>query len=255
MASAASKVALVLETMRSHPDGASVGEIAHVMGVTREAATRFLKSLVHEQLLDYEQRTDLYFLGVRLIGIGSAAAARIGPVDGLYDPMLRFSREFRVPVMFSHTRGADTFVLFRAQPAQFGAVIVPLGHTRPTHATAAGRVSLAFGNQEMLADVERAGMRKYTDRTVHTMEELHAELERASRQGYLAASEEINVGQHVIAVPVLNHRRRALACLAVSLIDRVQFERQQQELVTELQRLSQSASQLFTYGHGMLHAV
>src|SRR5690606_25385061 len=147
-----------------------------------------------------------YVPGIRMIGFGSAALARIG--RSLYDPMLRMSSEYRVPVMFTITRGADTFVLFRAQPAQAGAVIIPLGHSRPTYATAAGRVFLAYGNREMLQAIERAGLPKLTDYTINTMEGLEAQLDEAVRQGYLTSSSEINMGQHVIAVPVLDHRRR-----------------------------------------------
>lgn len=85
----------------------------------------------------------------------------------------------------------------------------------PAHATAAGKLLLAFRvpwREAVLA----APLVAVTPRTVTDPLALNAELERSSRRGYATEDAELRAGGRALAVPVVGEDEDVVAALAVS---------------------------------------
>ena len=80
--------------------------------------------------------------------------------------------------------------------------VAQLGRPSVGHATAAGKVMLAFGDVELPSDP----LTSFTSRTIATRAELVAELERVRRRGYAEAREEREADLAAVAAPVFDSR-------------------------------------------------
>ncbi len=88
--------------------------------------------------------------------------------------------------------------------------VAQLGRPSIAHATAAGKVMLAFGERE-----PQASLRAYTERTIVDPAKLAAGLEKIRALGWAGAYEEREVGLNAIAAPVFSDDGSLAAILAL----------------------------------------
>lgn len=87
-----------------------------------------------------------------------------------------------------------------------------LGRSEPLHATALGKVLLAYG----AAELPPGRLERLTAKTITNRGDLAAELEKIHHQGYGVADEELEVGLIAIAAPVRRDDGTVIAALSVS---------------------------------------
>lgn len=92
-----------------------------------------------------------------------------------------------------------------------------VGELTPLHATSSGKVLLAF----MAADARRdllaaAGLERFTERTITSVEDLEARLRNVTRDGYVVSLEELEPGLNAVAAPIRDHAGEVIAALSVS---------------------------------------
>src|SRR3989442_5098204 len=81
----------------------------------------------------------------------------------------------------------------------------------PLHATANGKVLLAFGDGDPPRELARLTPRTITDRAA-----LRAELDDVRRRGFATAVEELEVGLHAAAAPVFDSLAVCIAAVSLS---------------------------------------
>jgi IclR family acetate operon transcriptional repressor len=87
-----------------------------------------------------------------------------------------------------------------------------LGRSEPLHATALGKILLAFD----AAQLPTGRLERLTRNTITSRGELELELEKIRLQGYAVAAEELEVGLIAIAAPVRRDEGTVIAALSVS---------------------------------------
>lgn len=93
-------------------------------------------------------------------------------------------------------------------------LVIALGTRVPLHATAAGKVCLAFMNPGSFEHYLRhARLRPHTERTFSSATALREEIRRIRKQGYATDEEEFIPGMVGASVPALDGRGRVLALL------------------------------------------
>jgi DNA-binding IclR family transcriptional regulator len=107
--------------------------------------------------------------------------------------------------------------------------LAPLGRRNPAHASATGKVLLAFAPQQELQEVLDRGLYRLTDRTIVDPAMLIQELARVRRDGYALNNEEMVNELVAFAAPVFDHRGQVVAAVSVSApsfhapVDRIPF--------------------------------
>jgi DNA-binding IclR family transcriptional regulator len=86
----------------------------------------------------------------------------------------------------------------------------------PAYCTGVGKVLLAFGPPERLADVVAAGLVRRTPRTVIAPGLLADELARIREQGTAVEHEESTVGIACVAAPVMDGGSHAVAAISIT---------------------------------------
>ncbi|MGH3735726.1 MAG: IclR family transcriptional regulator [Micromonosporaceae bacterium] len=194
---------------------AGVTEIAHEIGVHKSTAFRLVSALEARDLVEQNSERGKYRLGVGVVRLAGAAAARLDLVQEARPVCRRLATEtgetVNIVVMSDH--GA----LYLDQVAGSSAMQPHnwIGQRLPLHATSNGKVLLAF-RQETLQEALETPLRRFTDHTVTTLKALEAQLDQVRQQGYAVAVDELEMGLTAIGAPVHNADDDCVASLSAS---------------------------------------
>jgi len=200
----------VLETLAESVE-LGTNEIARRTGINASSVSRLLSTLAAAGLVDQVDETGRYRLGLRLVELGNAALARLD-VRELARPHLRAlvaatgetatlsvpGEEFAITVDFVRSPASVQSV------AQVGRPSVP-------HATATGKVLLAFGQ----VTLPKGELKAYTPNTIADPAQLEREVARVRTQGWAQAMGEREDDLNAIAAPVRDAASELVAVIGV----------------------------------------
>jgi len=95
-------------------------------------------------------------------------------------------------------------------------VNVQIGGRAPLHCTSLGKVYLAFAVEEELDKLLESPLKKYTENTINTIEQLSGVLKKIRAQGYAIDNGEYIPGVRCVAAPILNQTGRPIAAIGIS---------------------------------------
>jgi IclR family acetate operon transcriptional repressor len=172
-------------------------EIARRAGTTASTVSRQLGTLVEARLVERVPETGHYRLGIRLVELATTVLARLD-VRSIARPHLEELVAVVDETATLSVPGDPHAITVDFVPTQrYVQGMARLGRPSIAHATAAGKVMLAFSGRR-----PRAPLTAYTERTITDPEVLEAELERVRRRGWADAYEEREPELNAIAAPV-----------------------------------------------------
>jgi IclR family acetate operon transcriptional repressor len=188
-----------------------VTAIGRALGLTKSSTHRLLTALGRRGLVERDERGH-YRPGIGLVSLGLGAFDR-EPVAVAARPVLQAEAASIGETVFLVAASAGKLVVLdKAEGTGFLRAAPQVGAAVPVHATAVGKLFLAFA-ESTLSPVE--GLTPYTDRTAPDSAALQREVERARKRGWAENHEEWISGMSVLAVPVFRHGK-LLAALAVA---------------------------------------
>lgn len=202
----------VLEAFDADHPEMNLSEIAALTGITPATVRRCLHTL---SVVGYIRQSGRKFrLGPRvlLLAQGYSAANRI---DQLVSRELKqLVDTFDDPSSVAVLDGAQVvYVATIARPSSLRPS-ARIGTRYPAHATALGKVLLAFSSPESRAAyLARPQLEAPTDRTISNPVALERALARIANEGYAVSIDELDYGVASISVPILNAQGRAVAAI------------------------------------------
>ncbi|BCJ56294.1 IclR family transcriptional regulator [Actinoplanes sp. NBRC 14428] len=211
------RAAAILRMLAGGPGRLGLAEIARSLDLAKGTVHGILRTLQHVGFVEQDRGSGHYQLGAALLHLGTSyldinelrsrsinwadpLAARSGEAVRIGTVL-----EGRVLVVHHVFRPDDTF-----QTLDIGTLL-------PLHATALGKVLLAYRAERPAADLDR-----YTHRTVVAAKELAAELERVREAGWGADVEEYTVGEAAVAAPIRGYGGLVVGAIGVSgLVERI----------------------------------
>jgi IclR family KDG regulon transcriptional repressor len=210
----------VLAHLSRQTGAVGVTAIAEALGTTKSRIHRHLQTLVQQGYAQQETISDRYQIGPALINIGLSISENHDLV-GMARSALRDLREaLGHSVVVSRIEPDGIRVLLTLpgkSPIEIG---VKPGSLLSLHATAQGKVTLAFGDQETRERTLESAMVALTPKTITTSRALVAELAKAKKQGWATAPNETLIGFNALAVPVFDGR--GVLAGTISIVDSIQ---------------------------------
>ncbi len=194
-----------------------VGEMAEMLGVEKSSASRLAATLANRGFLERAPGSEAFRIGPEL---GRLGVLSMGSSDNLIElarrPMENLAAETAETVNLA--RLEDRKVVNVAQVD--GAHLVGLGDwtgwkTEP-HATANGKVLLAFAEDWPDGLPLQSPLEAFTEQTITNVEDLRSELERVRSEGWASSLGELEDGFNGVAVPVFDALDYCRASLSVS---------------------------------------
>ena len=199
------RVLAVLKELARHSDGVSLEELTRAIGSPKPTVHRALGALRRAGLADQDARGH-YVLGDEFLRMAFAHhEARPEPVR-IRPHLETLARRFGETAHYAVLDGREVVYRAKVDPPS-GAVRLTstVGGRNPAHATAVGKLLLAYRLDSPQAVEEWIGdtaLARRTPRTLCTAQDLHRELAAIRLRGHAVDDQENEAGVNCLAVPV-----------------------------------------------------
>ena len=200
----------VLETLAEANGDLGTNEIARRTGINASTVSRLLATLCAAGLAAHSAETGRYRLGLRMLHYGNAVLSRLDLREVARDHLRALTTATGETATLSVAGGGTALTVdFVQSPASVQSVAT-LGRPSVAHATAVGKVMLAF--TDLRPDAPLAA---YTDATITDPDQLREEVQRTRQRGWADATGEREQDLHAVAVPVRQADGTLLAILGI----------------------------------------
>jgi DNA-binding IclR family transcriptional regulator len=209
------RAAAILRLLARGSGRLGVGEISTSLGLAKGTTHGILRTLQGVGFVEQDKASGKYQLGATLLHLGTsyldvnelrsrainwadALASRSGEAVRIGTPL-----DGKVLVVHHVFRPDDTL-----QTLDVGALL-------PLHATALGKVLLAF-DADVAAGLQEADLEQFTRRTLVTSRLLNQEIARVREQGWATELEESTPGQASIAAPIRGYGGLVVGAISIA---------------------------------------
>lgn len=210
----------VLEAVAFSGEELGVTQIAERLQLTKGSVHRHLLTLVERGYLAQNQMTTRYGIGTkgRLLSRLAPDADMARLAEG---PMRELRDRCGHSVVLSSMSPRGALVMLTIAGTSAIEIGVRPGSELPYHASAQGKVMLAFAPPAMRERVFTATRARFTSNTITDAAAVEDDLARIIRRGYGVAPEETMIGINAVAAPIFDATD---ACIAsVALVGSIQF--------------------------------
>ena len=206
--------ALLLALGESHGE-AGVTELARRLGLHKSTASRLLATLEKRGLVEQDDETGRYRLGLVVIRLAEKAERTLDLRAIAMPELDRLARATHETTGLGVADGDLFLTVAQADGPNLVAMGDRTGRGVPIHSVAAGKVLLAAMPEREILKLVRRGLDRFTDRTITQLEPLLEELARVRRRGYATAFGEFDAGLNGVAAPVHDARGQVTAAVDV----------------------------------------
>lgn len=249
--SALAKSLAILEVVAARNGPVALVEIAQALDIPRQTAHRLAAQLLETGILSRDPEKDCYIVGHRAVDLGLAAIradARAAPVDAILRRLVDDIGETcnmgvldRSQVLYIHRVECDWPLRLQLRA----------GTHVPLHATALGKLFLAWLPKRTRSRLIDGPLERYTPNTLTDPAALEAQFGIIRERGYSLNNEENMAGLIGIAVPVFGPSGKPVAGISVHApVFRLTLARAQEHL----RRLQKATGDLADYYREQKHA-
>jgi DNA-binding IclR family transcriptional regulator len=186
----------ILDVLADEPS-LGTNEIARRLGTSASTTSRQLATLVEAGIVEHVPATGRYRLGIRLVALATSVLSRLD-VRAIAHPHLEaLATELGETATLSVPGDPDAVTVDVVRSARYIQDASQLGRPSIAHATAAGKVMLAFDGARPVRELQA-----YTPRTITDGPQLETEIQHVRKRGWADAFEEREIGLNAIAAPV-----------------------------------------------------
>jgi len=242
MSSASQRIFEALDAIGAEPDGIGVTELARELDVSKATASRMLASLVEAGLVT-KLDSQRHVLDFRLWVWGLQASARVRRIAEIVRPVAMHVVDINdALVAVTVLYGKYAVYLEVLIPAHGATIVLPGSKIIPAHACAPGKAMLAFAGPEKKREALNGPLKRYTDLTITTVEELDAEFAVIREKGYALNRGEFFTDTIGVAVPILDASGEVVAAVSSSGPTNTWTIERLESMVPMLRSVSDSAS-------------
>jgi DNA-binding IclR family transcriptional regulator len=213
-ASVATRLLSLLGAFRPGDEALTLTELSRRTSLPQPTALRLLRELTDWGALE-RTPSGRYQVGLRLFHVGMLAPAQ----RSLREVALPFMQDlFEVTkenVLLGVLENKSVLYLEKIMGKNSASALTRSGGVLPAHATAIGKVLLAYGPEEEREDACHQPLQQFTSATLKDGDELRRDLAEVVERGYAVAAQELRPGRVAVAAPVLNYAGAPVAGLSV----------------------------------------
>jgi DNA-binding IclR family transcriptional regulator len=206
----------LLERLASSREAIGVSELAREFASSKATIYRHLQALVLHGFVRQEPTTMRYAAGIKLFILGERLRERFDILPVARADLARLRDETGQPATLTALVEDQVVVLEVLQ----GSAIVNFGTQAGTvldlHASAHGKVALAFGPEGLLQRCIAGGLRAWTPQTICSPTALERAVAQVRSCGWATAPNQVLHGVNGLAAPVFNHAGGYVGAVAIA---------------------------------------
>ncbi len=194
-----------------------VGEISKVLKMHKSTVHRFLRSMEKVGVIERNNETGKYRLGLKLYELGNSVSLKKIMVDRARKYLEDLHWYLNETVHFATLKNGEVVYLDKIIADRNFVIISEVGKRLPAHCTGLGKAMLAFlSESDVKRIIKEKGLKKFTKNTITNKKDLFEELKKIRECGYAIDNEEIEDGLRCIAAPIFNGDGEVIAAVSIS---------------------------------------
>lgn len=211
----------ILELLAQSGRDVGVTAIAAALGTTKSRIFRHLQTLVAQGYAARAPDSDRYRVGAQLVALGLSVGGGLDLATTAAPVMRRLRDLLGHAVVVSRLEADGMRVLSMLPGTSAFEVGVRPGSLLPFHASAQGKIGLAFGPSDLRLAVFRSRLELLTPRTIGSATALRQNVEVVQARGWAVAPHEALLGLNVLAAPVFGADGECAG--AIGIVDSIQY--------------------------------
>ncbi|PWV95766.1 IclR family transcriptional regulator [Hoeflea marina] len=206
----------IIEEMAPMSESVRVTDLAKRLGMPRTRIYRYLQTLVSLGYVRQDPATERYRLTLKLFHVGQAIAdgTQLTSVARPVMMQLRDKTGHTTTLSIPEDGGMRVVDIVRMDsPVQ---IITKPGALLTFHASAQGKLALAFGKPEFWDGIKDQPLEAFSSLTNTSIDRLRKEIERARLTGWAVAPEETLRGVNAVSAPIFDLQNQFVATITIA---------------------------------------
>ncbi len=210
------KVFAILQSLADRNE-TGISELSMRLGMPKATVYRFLQTMKSLGYVRQEVDSERYGLTMKMFELGTKALQYPDLVELAKPHMQQMADATGETVHMGMLIDSEIIYVHKVDSRHMLGMYSRVGRRAPLHCTAIGKVLLAWENT---AQRERilvgCDFKRYRDKTITTLPDYMAELDRTREQGYGQDREEFDDHIRCVGVPIFDRHNQAIAGISVS---------------------------------------
>ena len=197
--------------------GMTLNQLAQAVELPKSTVLRLAQTLVDERLLQREEPTGIFRLGIRVFELGTLVLNTLEVPRIARRHLEWLAEQTRETVHLCVLDEGEVVYVDKIESPQVIGLFSRIGRRAPAHCTGVGKALMAYlPADERRRLVERRPLKRYTANTITDFLQLEKELEEIRRTGIAFDREEHEPGVRCAAAPVFDLTGRVCAAVSVA---------------------------------------
>jgi len=193
-----------------------VRELATKSGYNKSTTYRLLSTLVSLNAVQ-QNENEKYSLGSKLFELGNRVSLYQSLINATKIPIRDIAIEIQETVLFGVLKDNQVFYINKAESIQGLKISTSVGSFQPIHATAIGKVLLAFSSETKKENILKSlSFTAITKNTITKKNVFINTLGKIKKQGYALDLEEFELGLICVAIPIFNKNNKLIGSISAS---------------------------------------
>jgi IclR family transcriptional regulator, acetate operon repressor len=205
----------ILDHLAAQNAPVALTAIARAFAASKSTVYRHLSTLTRHGFVRRDAGTGRYAIGVKLMVLGETSRSNFEIVTVARDVLHRLRDGTGHAVSLCTLLDDDLVVMDLMHGRSIVEFTTRPGTRLALHASAHGKVWLAFGPQELVGMVLSRPREPWTPHTIIDAKTLTSEVQATRKRGWATAPNEAVMGVNTLAAPVLDHRGVLVGSIAM----------------------------------------
>lgn len=218
---------LIIETLRQERKPLNLKKLCELTELPKATLLRFLNTMQEEGYIVINKDDNTYFLSPVFLDLSNVVLENFDLRTVARPIMEKLKGMSNETINLYIPNGINRICIEQVMTDHIVKKFSKIGDTMPMYCGAAGKLLLAYSQQNVLDDVvEKTGLKAFTKNTITSLEDLVIELHKIKSDGYAISNSEREENIISIAAPIFNHSKEIDAAMTISgpsyrLIDRI----------------------------------
>lgn len=208
----------IIEVLAENGNSLKLKDLSKLLNYDTSTVFRFLGTLIKNGYVTQDMDTLKYSLTYKICNIANEVNKSINMRELAHPYLKELLPVFKETVTLSYDH--DMSVVYLDVLDGNDHILSTtnyIGRIAPLHCTGAGKLMLQnYSDQDIDIMINRKGLRKFTDNTITSKEQLRSELEIVKERGYAYDNEECEYGVKCISFPIRNSNNQIVAAFSVT---------------------------------------
>ena len=194
-----------------------LSEIVRALDLPKSSVHSILETLCSEKLVEKEEASGKFHLGIKLVELGSIASVELD-ICRIAAPFLHgLNQEFDETIHLTVLDNDEVLYVDCIESRRRLRTYSVIGIRAPLYCTAVGKAILAFQPDEEIRRIAREkGLKRITDATIDSEEKLFAEVAKIRASGYAVDDMEHEEHLRCVGAPIRDAHGGVAASLSLS---------------------------------------